>query len=390
MNLCIISPSYPTKSGRGGYFFVEELVKQFVILGHNCTIIAPVNIATKYFIARPYGKYYDYYEFNKSFIEVYRPRYYGRDIRLFGVSWANNRCQRAIEKVIKKHHLQIDLIYGHFFRSAVVAWRYAFHNNIPLFVATGESSIPSIVKPCRDFTIESFQHYLAGVICVSTKNKDEAIKLNYADDSQCAVFPNGVNLSLFIPKDKIECRRKLGLPEDKFIVVCAGNYTERKGQSRIVRAVESLKDPSIGVVLVGRGNEVLESDYILYKGFVNHDDVPTYLNAADVYVLPTRWEGCCNSIIEAMACGLPIVSSDRSFNWDILNKENAILIDPDNIEQIAESIKMFCKDKNFRQSLSNKSLEQSRSLSIEERAKNILAFIEERINNNHNDNQEIH
>ena len=381
MNICIICPSYPTKEGKGGYFFVEQLVNQFSALGHNCTVIAPVNIATNYFVAKPYGSYHESFEqFNGSIVEVYRPRYYGRDLRVFGISWANNCCQRVIESVIKRHHLQIDVLYGHFFRSSVVAWRYASRHQIPLFVASGESTIPEIVKPCSDFSVEKFKQYLSGVVCVSTKNKDEAIALGYATVEQCAVFPNGVDLSLFKPMDRKECRKQLGLPQDKFIIVCVGNYTERKGQSRIVRAVEKLNNSSIGVVLAGRGNEVLKSDYILYKDFVSHDDVPFYFNASDVYVLPTRWEGCCNSIIEAMACGLPIISSDRSFNWDILNKDNSILIDPDDEEEIAGAINMFLHDENLRIIYGHKSYEGSKALSIEERAKKIIAFIENRIN----------
>lgn len=381
MNICLISPSYPTKEGKGGYFFVEQLVNQFSAQGHNCTIIAPVNIATNYFVTKPYGSYHESFELDKGrTVEVYRPRYYGRDLRLFGVSWANNLCQRAIERVIRRHHLHLDVLYGHFFRSAVVVWRYASHHHIPLFVATGESTIPSIVKPCSEFSVEKFRQYLSGVVCVSTKNKDEAIGLGYATAEQCAVFPNGVDLSLFKQMDSKECRKKLGLPQDKFIIVCAGNYTERKGQSRIVRAVEKLKNPSIGVVLVGRGNEVLKSNFILYKGFVNHDEVPLYLNASDIYVLPTRWEGCCNSIIEAMACGLPIISSDRSFNWDILNKGNSVLIEPDSEEEIAGAIDKLLHDENLRQILSHESNKGSKALSIEERTKKIITFIEKRIN----------
>ncbi len=380
MNICVISPSYPTKDGLGGYFFVQQLVLQFVVQGHNCIIIAPINLASKTFIKRPYGDYYEQYKLsNGHYVDVYRPRYYGRDVSLFGVSWAINRCQKSVEKVIKKQNLQFDVIYGHFFRSAVVVWRFATTNNVPLFVATGESRIPSIKKPCRSFSIENFQKSLSGVVSVSTKNKEEAIQLGYATAEQCAVFPNGVDLSLFKPLDKTECRKQLGLPQDKFIVACAGNYTERKGQSRIVNAVAKLNNPSVGIVLVGRGTEILKSDSILYNGFANHDKVPVYLNAADAYILPTRWEGCCNSIIEAMACGLPIVSSDRSFNWDILNKGNSILIDPDNEDEIGRAITKLYQEKEFRNMLSRKSLEDSQSLSIEKRAKKIIEFMIKRV-----------
>lgn len=381
MNICVISPFYPTKDGLGGYFFVEQLVLAMAAQGHNIYVIAPVNIASELFIRKPYGCYYEHRQTdNNGSIDVYRPRIYGRNITIRGVNMLEYCRRVAIERVIIRHKLQIDVFYGHFFRSAVLAWRYASNHNIPLFVASGESTIPSLLKPCLSFSLEAFKKTLSGVVCVSTKNKDEAIALGYASPEQCAVFPNGVDLSLFKPLNRNECRQRLGLPLDKFIVVCAGNFTERKGQTRVVDAIEKLNNPSIGAVLAGRGNEVIDSAFVLYKGFVNHDYIPVYLCAADAFVIPTRWEGCCNSIIEAMACGLPIVSSNRSFNWDVLNKENSILIDPDNVEEIADAIDLLFNDSTLRERLGQKSLSVSKGLSIEERANKIIRFIYERNN----------
>ena len=108
--------------------------------------------------------------------------------------------------------------------------------------------------------------------------------------------------------------------------------------------------------------------------------MPVYLNAADVFVLPTLHEGCCNAIIEAMACGLPIISSDRAFNYDILDEKNSILIDPLSINDISTSIKTLMKDSDLRKSMSDASLVKAKSLSIRNRAIRILQFMENIIN----------
>lgn len=105
-----------------------------------------------------------------------------------------------------------------------------------------------------------------------------------------------------------------------------GHFNERKGSLRLSEALKEIKD--IKSIFIGRGPEVPDCPGILYCGSVKHNKVPEYLNASDVFVLPTLTEGCCNAIIEAMARGLPIVSSNLTCNDGILNESNSIRINP--------------------------------------------------------------
>ena len=104
------------------------------------------------------------------------------------------------------------------------------------------------------------------------------------------------------------------------------------------------------------------------------------MNCADIFVLPTLHEGCCNAIIEAMACGLPIVSSDRDFNHDILDETCSILIDPTNTKEIAKAIKTLKENKSLRDKLSQGAIDKSQTLTIDRRAKKIIDFINQRSN----------
>jgi glycosyltransferase involved in cell wall biosynthesis len=88
-------------------------------------------------------------------------------------------------------------------------------------------------------------------------------------------------------------------------------------------------------------------------------------------------EGCSNSIIEAMACGLPIISSDLPFNHDILNENNAILVDPNNVEQIADTINLLKNNEVLRIKLAEGALASAKELTIGKRAARIVAFIKE-------------
>jgi glycosyltransferase involved in cell wall biosynthesis len=76
----------------------------------------------------------------------------------------------------------------------------------------------------------------------------------------------------------------------------------------------------------------------LFKGGVTHQEVPELLSAVDIFVLPTLNEGSCNAIFEALACGLPVVSSDIPAIKEQLNEKNSILCDPKNIDEIKNSI----------------------------------------------------
>ena len=89
-------------------------------------------------------------------------------------------------------------------------------------------------------------------------------------------------------------------------------------------------------------------------------------------------EGCPNSVIEAMACGLPIISSDLPFNYDILDSSNSILVDPMDVNEIANAIITLKEDETLRSKLSKGAIKKVSELTIEKRVSKILNFIREK------------
>ena len=164
------------------------------------------------------------------------------------------------------------------------------------------------------------------------------------------------------------------MADEYFIVIFIGHFIERKGIGVLVDALNQLDD--VYAIFIGEGP--ISPDYArtLHKGPVKHEDINIYLSASDVFVLPTKAEGCCNAILEAMASGIPVVSSDLPFNNDILDESCSIRVDVTSSKQIASAINCLKSNPKTTIALGRGAREKARQFDITERANRIVAFIE--------------
>ncbi len=134
--------------------------------------------------------------------------------------------------------------------------------------------------------------------------------------------------------DKSECRRQLGRDSDAFLILYVGRFSERKGAQRLNEALHKMTAATEAAFL-GSGDIIPDFKGVVRAESVTHDQLPVWMNAADVLVLPTLAEGCCNAIAEAIACGLPIVSSNiEDVYWQVPSA-GAILVDPHDTDALA-------------------------------------------------------
>ena len=380
--LCIISSYYPSQTDPY-YAFVGTLVEQFADSGIECHVITPVSNMEK----KHRGNTRVESTKKGSKIWVYCPSYTvypSRNILGFQTyRFTAHSKRKALKRVFDKYVGTCDAIYSHFVDSAIYAAWLSKKTGIPAFAAIGESDL---TKKALSYSLfkEDLYNYIRAVVAVSSELKREALLLEvFSKDTPIEVFPNGIDSVLFKPLNKAECREKLGIDEEDFVISFVGGFIKRKGFDRLQEAVS--RHPKWKCILIGAGEVpiVLPKSQVVYSGRIPHEQIPNYICASDVFALPTQAEGCCNAIIEAMGCGLPIVSSNRSFNNDVLNDTNSVLIDPDSVDACEEALRRIEDDESLRTLLVNGALQQARKLSITNRAAGIVGFMEKHYENNY-------
>lgn len=373
--ICIITNGYPTKEDPI-YAFIQPLVREMADAGCSCTVIAPQSLSKRVMSRkkkRPY-RWEDTTEHGNKVV-VYQPTFVSlSNFRICGANISTILRDASIERCFREEKMSPDVLYAHFWDCGIEAGRLSGICGAPVFVATGESKI-RVQKYYSKKTIERYLPAIKGVIAVSTKNLEESKQLGLLQYApRTCVLPNAIDPSefYFIPQN--EARKAVGFEANEKIAVFVGAFCHRKGVLRVVEAVEKID--GVKLILIGSGDQNPESDRILFSGKVPHGDIVKYLNAADVFVLPTLAEGCCNAIVEALACGLPVVSSNLPFNYDILNDTNSIMVNPESVTEISEALNTILSKEGLRDELATGAKKTGEKLSICHRCKAILEMME--------------
>ncbi len=170
------------------------------------------------------------------------------------------------------------------------------------------------------------------------------------------VIYNGIDTKEFFPINK---KKK----HDKTILISTGRLIERKGYKYLIEAISN--NENVELQLIGDGNqkEQLEklaknlNSSVIFLGKKEHKEIPTYLQKADIFILPSLNEGMSNSILEAMASGLPIITTDTGGSSELL-KGNGYIIEKSSFESIAKTLNNYI----YNPSLINKHSTQSRKI----------------------------
>lgn len=380
-SITVVAGNYPAP-GHPALVFVQQLVHAMIRQGVRVTVVAEQSVVhaivrgEKLLPRHNKGKTEQGVEY-----DIYRPHTlsFGRsELFPYLTKWFN-----VCSILSKVHKADSDVLYAHFWSSALPICRFASKRHIPLFVACGEGddALEEMVSKMSKLQLDRVAKSVSGVVSVSSENMRKCINYGLIEPGQIEVFPNCVNIDVFHKMDVSDIKKKLGIKDDDFVVCFVGAFIPRKGPDRVAQAVKNLNDPKIKVMFIGRPLSGFAYDFdcpgIVYKGPVDHESLPQYINCSNVFVLPTRKEGCSNAIVEALAIGLPVISSDGPFNDDILNDKNSIRVNADDVEAIAAAICQLRDDEGLRRSMAEYSLSHQDEYSIEGRARRILHFMEQ-------------
>jgi glycosyltransferase involved in cell wall biosynthesis len=183
------------------------------------------------------------------------------------------------------------------------------------------------------------------LIAVSEALKRALVDLGAVPD-RVEVLRNGVDLSMFVPIDRRAVRQSLALTRPTLLSV--GHLIERKGHDRVIEAMRHL--PDFDLVIVGEGPErealshlarrVGVAHQVRFLGSRPHATLPEIYSAADALVLASSREGWANVLLEAMACGTPVVASNIWGNPELVKTPaSGVLIEQNTPEGIARAVR---------------------------------------------------
>ena len=253
----------------------------------------------------------------------------------------------------------IDLIHCHYLREHYTALLAKKYNKKIRVVYTNHFVL------ANDFITRLSNRWMDKrqdqMIAVCNKGKEQLIANGCSADRIQVIF-NAVDLEAWAgDRSESTLRSELGLPEDRFVMLCASRFADDKGHKYLIDSVKrltELTDKPFTLVLAGDGpllepskaqvKELGLEEQVKFIGF--RKDIKNLYKGSDLYVNSSQHEALSFLIIEAMAAGLPVIATDMGGNSDIVNDEAGcgLLVAYDDPDSMAGAMKRFLEDPDFR------------------------------------------
>jgi teichuronic acid biosynthesis glycosyltransferase TuaC len=329
--LLVITPDFPDEKNRYiGSIYVKDQVENLKLFFKKIVVICPVLFSFK---IMPNDRYCMDYQYDN--VSVYYPRCFFIPRMVPGMEYKRkldfDLRLHAIMKCIQKHEIGFDLIHAHFtLPSAHCADMLKEKYHVPYVITANEDS--GWLQEEIDLADPRIENAWVHADRIMTINRREIPKLIQYNLRTISV-PYGF-IQKYSPLDMHACRNVLNVPQDAKILFTFGILQKRKGLEYLIEAMEIIQrtrddvqcyiggkaeyERSYETFIRKRVTELNLEDRVHFLGFMHGPDIPTWINACDLFVLPSLEEGFGIAQIEALACGKPVIATKNSGSMDIL------------------------------------------------------------------------
>ena len=298
-----------------------------------------------------------FFAYNQGGLLVERMEEAGVPIRQIDMnSRFDFKAAKALAKLCQEWN--IDVIHCHYLREHYTALLSKKYNPKIRVVYTNHFVLANdFITRLSNRMMDKRQDQM---IAVCNKGKEQLIANGWSGDRISVIF-NAVDPAAWAgDRSESTLRQELGIPADRFVMLCASRFADDKGHHYLLESVKRLREISdvpFTLVLAGDGplleerkaqaKELGLDDCVKFIGF--RKDIKNLYKASDLYVNSSRHEALSFLIIEAMAAGLPVIATDMGGNSDIVNDEAGcgLLVEYDNPDSMASAMKRFLEEPEF-------------------------------------------
>lgn len=346
-NLLIICNSFPNEENSfiGGNF-VKQQIKYLSKHFDHVFVISPVAFGMD--LVRK-ASFSDYHYDN---VQVFFPKYIN-----FPFFYHHSRFiwryleTRAVVSVIQNQEISFDIIHAHFtWPSGSVAVRLKETYKVPVIITEGSST--TLYRELGSLNWYYTETYQLSDIIIRNNIKDIPLFVKAGVDREKIFHVQyGYDKKTYFPLPKEEARRKLEIGPGKKVILTIGRLYVEKGHSFLIDAMRTIIQhyPEAVCYIGGTGplREKLQQEIdkhhlensVKLVGFVPSDFMTTWINAADLFVLPSLTEGNPTVMFECLGCGVPFIGTTVGGIPEVINSDDfGLLVEPANSEDLAAKI----------------------------------------------------
>tara|TARA_Y100000034_G_C6891863_1_gene410439 strand:- start:816 stop:1844 length:1029 start_codon:yes stop_codon:yes gene_type:complete len=337
MKIALIGQNFEKSSGQGVYEFSSYLYEHLKKINKDIEVIKVGNSKNSFMTL-----------FNNTFVSFYKT---------------------LKNKSNVYHFMMPEIAFSCLFKRPSIV---TIHDLIPLIINERKKSFNLYFRLIMKIVIKA-DHLIA----VSNSTKKDLIKILKIPEKKISVIHEGVNHKKFYPLEK---KRK-----NLFTIGYLGGLGKRKNIDYILRVAKEFgNNKGILFKIAGKGPELnklirlkkkMDLKNVEFVGFVQDGEMNNFYNSLDLFIFPSRYEGFGLPIVEAMACGIPIITSNISSLAEIA-EDTGILINPKKPKDAVRKIKKIVKNLGLQKKLRIKSIKKAKEFKWDKTAKETFKIYE--------------